>query len=187
MKEVKQRNYKQGFTLLELLIVVMIIGILAAIALPQYQIAVEKSKSSQALTLIKAIDESIRSYNLATGHYPTSFDQLDITIPESFNIDEKFIPNGVTYGKSNKDWNISVERYNDESAVGLSMVRITGRYEGAGFAVDYTGAGGLVCFERKKSANYIFDSNLPAGAYCEKIMQGKYLQEDVYVRAYELN
>lgn len=188
MKEVKQnKKFTKGFTLLELLVVVLIIGVLAAIALPQYKIAVEKSKSSQALSLIQSIDESIRSYNLSTGHYPTSFDQLDITIPESFNIDEPFISNGATYGKSNKDWNISVERYNDESYVGLYIMRITGKYKGAGFIVRYPGTGKLFCIERKQVANFLFDSNLPAGSYCEKVMQGKYLNETVYIRRYELN
>jgi type II secretion system protein G len=73
---------KKAFTLIELLVVVLIIGILAAIALPQYQAAVEKSKASEALIMVKAIKNAQDMYFLATGkNYPTSFDELDISIP----------------------------------------------------------------------------------------------------------
>ena len=53
MKGIKRGT--QGFTLLELLVVVLIIGILASIALPQYENSVEKSKASEALIILKSL------------------------------------------------------------------------------------------------------------------------------------
>ena len=58
---------KKGFTLLELLVVVSIIGILASIALPQYNKAVAKTRISEVLINIKAIQDSMTRYILANG------------------------------------------------------------------------------------------------------------------------
>ena len=63
----QNKNTRRGFTLIELLVVVLIIGVLAAVAVPQYQKAVEKSRLTEALQNIKAIQTCFDLYKLEHG------------------------------------------------------------------------------------------------------------------------
>ncbi len=58
----KLHKDSQGFTLIELMIVVAIIGILAAVAIPQYQNFTKKSKASEAKVILDAITTAEASY-----------------------------------------------------------------------------------------------------------------------------
>ena len=62
-----RKEGRKGFTLIELLVVVLIIGILAAVALPQYQKAVEKSRLTEAYTMVDALRKSLELHILANG------------------------------------------------------------------------------------------------------------------------
>ncbi len=61
------REMSRAFTLIELLVVVLIIGILAAVAIPQYQKAVEKSRLTEALIQLNAMQKDIDLYLLEHG------------------------------------------------------------------------------------------------------------------------
>ncbi len=73
-------NNTKAFTLIELLVVVLIIGILAAVALPQYRLAVEKTRVVQLRVRADALNKAAQTYQLASGEWPTDVRELDIDI-----------------------------------------------------------------------------------------------------------
>ena len=78
----KKKN--KGFTLIEMLVVVLIIGILAAVALPQYQLTVDKADFMKYETMARSIRDAYDDYVLIHGEGTANFDNLSISLPNDF-------------------------------------------------------------------------------------------------------
>lgn len=70
------RYPKAGFTLVELAMVVAVIGILIAIALPTYGNVLQKAKTTRAIGDIRAIDREIQAHHRLYGCYPSSLAEI---------------------------------------------------------------------------------------------------------------
>ena len=80
-----------GFTLLELLVVVLIIGILAGIALPQYKMAVDKTEFTKLRSLAKTLADAYQRFYMVNNRYPYDFESLDVSLPDGYI--KKYISN----------------------------------------------------------------------------------------------
>ena len=83
MHAVKTPRRSGGFTLLELLVVIVIIGLLAAYVGPKYFSQLGKSEVTIAKAQIEAFEKSLDTYRLDVGRYPSSEEGLAalLTVP----------------------------------------------------------------------------------------------------------
>jgi general secretion pathway protein G len=73
-----------GFTIIELLVVVVIIGIIAAVAIPSLLNAIDRGRQKRTMSDLRTIGEAIQSYVVDSDHYPQASSIADLaTVLES--------------------------------------------------------------------------------------------------------
>jgi prepilin-type N-terminal cleavage/methylation domain-containing protein len=84
-----------GFTLIELMIVVLIIGILVAIAVPVFMSSRKNAEKGSCQANQRTVDSAVMQYSVANdGLYPNSFNQI---VPTYIKNEPKCATNGATY------------------------------------------------------------------------------------------
>lgn len=102
-------SLSKGFTLLELLVVVLIIGILASIALPKYQLAVDKAEFAKQQTVVHSLKAAYENYLLTNNTTTSNFNNLSISLGEGFSTSD--VRASYTYTcKSNADMHCCITK-----------------------------------------------------------------------------
>ena len=76
----KKQKHNDGFTLIELMVVIVILGILAGLIVPRIMGRPEEAKQLKAKLTIESLETSLRLYKLDNGSYPTTEQGLEALV-----------------------------------------------------------------------------------------------------------
>lgn len=105
-KFVSGRKGRQGFTLVELAVVIVIIGVLASFGVPKFMQSVERSKAAESFNFLSALRSAQERYQSKEGTYTTTWGSLDIQWKTSagvpvfqyFSIGSDFVADASSWG-----------------------------------------------------------------------------------------
>src|SRR5437899_10430482 len=83
-----QRQVRKGFTLVELAVVIVIIGVLAAFGIPRFLKSVERSKAAEAFAYLQSVRAAQERFHAREGTYADDVSKLDINVsnPKYFTV-----------------------------------------------------------------------------------------------------
>ncbi|MES2279815.1 MAG: pilin [Pseudomonadota bacterium] len=127
-----KRSIQKGFTLIELMIVVAIIGILAAVALPAYQDYTTRAKVSEVVLAASGARTAIAEYVAASGAFPGSSTAASIATQSS-----KYV-SGIDYASSGaSNGVVTVTAQGDNSITGMTVQLVGSLATGANGVVTW--------------------------------------------------
>jgi len=142
------KRVQQGFTLIELMIVVAIIGILAAVALPAYQDYTKRAHVSEGLNLAAAGKTAVAEFFVSNGRFATTASNGSYGMPTAASIVGNAVRSvGAVAGTNGPVLRVT---YNTKVASGAALD-----------LSPTTGAGGVV-WKCKKNGTVMKDAWLPA-------------------------
>ncbi|MGD0784495.1 MAG: prepilin-type N-terminal cleavage/methylation domain-containing protein [Sedimentisphaerales bacterium] len=114
-----------GFTLVELAVVILIIGMLAAFAVPRFKASVERSKAAEAFNYLASIQAAQERYHAKQSAYAANIADLDIQMaaPKYFTAPETFTA-GVS-GDLEDSWTLTLTRSDATAGYGHYSVTFT--------------------------------------------------------------
>jgi type IV pilus assembly protein PilA len=135
MKMARMGNQK-GFTLVELAVVVVIIGVLAAFAVPRFRDSVERSKASEAFNYLSSVRAGQERYHARQGTYAADLTDLDIQMAAPKYFSAGVVQPGGT-GSLEDSWSLTLTRQGSSAGYGAYTVTFNeAGYDAAGSTIN---------------------------------------------------
>ena len=95
-KETDRLRNRAGFTLIEIMVVIVILGLLAALVVPKLIGRTEEAKKTQTRVQIKSLQQALELFKLDNGFYPSTDQGLDalVRMPEGGRIPKNYRKGG---------------------------------------------------------------------------------------------
>jgi prepilin-type N-terminal cleavage/methylation domain-containing protein len=114
----------RGFTLVELAVVVVIIGVLAAFAVPRFLASVERSKAAESFNYLSSIQAAQERYHARQGTYAAEVTDLDIQMTHIKYFTAGEVAAGGT-GNLQDSWTLTLTRSGASAGYGEYTVTFT--------------------------------------------------------------
>ena len=116
------RRSQSGFSLVELTIVVVILGVIAMIGVPKYRTVVERAKSSEALVFMHHVEVQQAGFQAWKGRYAKSFSELKSYSGSGFSQPKHFTISDFTSFNWETKWSLRLTRDGASSGFGAYTV-----------------------------------------------------------------
>lgn len=122
-EEMRFKNIK-GFTLIELTVILVVIGVLAAFAVPRYRDSAERAKAREAFNYLATVRASQERFLARQHTYAGALESLDISIgaPKYFRVGK--ITSGGS-GSLENSWSLTLTRQGSSAGYGAYTVTFT--------------------------------------------------------------
>jgi type IV pilus assembly protein PilA len=126
MRETKiLRKGRPGFTLVELAVVIVIIGVLAAFGVPRFLKSVERSKAAEAFAYLSAVRTAQERYLAREGTYAANITDLDLKMNAPKYFDNPTTIQAAGGGSLENSWSLTLTRTGSSAGYGAYTVVFT--------------------------------------------------------------
>ena len=125
MKERKLKLVRRsGFTLIEIMVVVVILGLLAALVVPRIGPQVAEAQRTTAATQIRSIEDALEMYRMHSGFYPTTQQGLEalVTAPTTSPVPKRYADGGYLKKLPDDPWGNPYVYRNDSGHITIKSL-----------------------------------------------------------------